>query len=196
MALEAANERLWDTVLPHFGDTTAQPKTSQDAARWTGLSDDTDVISEARGTHSSEARGTHSSEARGTYNSETRDTNINETPIPIVKLKGTVLYGQDPPEENLLLLFAGQLSITCSNATEIVQWATPSYRRPLWLRTMASKMTYPIDWPLPTPFTGEYSPPPWAPLAWCSNLHRPGIEPITETAIQTPTAVVCYIHLQ
>ena len=43
----------------------------------------------------------------------------------------------------------GQLSTTCSNATELVQWGAPSCSRQQQLLTMASEKVDPIDWPLP-----------------------------------------------
>ena len=46
-------------------------------------------------------------------------------------------------------LLWGQLSTTCSDATEVAQWAAPSCSQPQQLRTMPSEKVDLIDWPLP-----------------------------------------------
>ena len=52
--------------------------------------------------------------------------------------------------ENLSPRFVGQLSTTCSNATEVSQWAVPLAVDDSQLRTMASATVDQIDWPLPS----------------------------------------------
>ena len=44
--------------------------------------------------------------------------------------KGQVFSGQEPNRRIYYHSLSGQLSATCSNATEVAQWATPSCSRP------------------------------------------------------------------
>ena len=54
---------------------------------------------------------------------------------------------RSPPEGNKL----GQLSTTCSNATEAAQWGTPNAVDHNQLRPMASETVDPIDYSHPPP---------------------------------------------
>ena len=46
-------------------------------------------------------------------------------------LKSKVFFGQEPPNgKSTTTILWGQLSTTCSNVTEVAQWAAPSCSRP------------------------------------------------------------------
>ena len=54
-----------------------------------------------------------------------------------------------PRGESTYHCFWGQISTTCSNATEVAQWGAPSFSRPQPVTDSASKIAEPIDWLFP-----------------------------------------------
>ena len=65
------------------------------------------------------------------------------------KVKQNLLWPAIPQWKNLLPEFVGSISITCSNVTEVAQWATPSCSRPQPATNRALETVDSIGWPLP-----------------------------------------------
>ena len=77
-----------------------------------------------------------------------RCTGGSPSPEETVEGKGNVFHGQEPPsgESTYYHHLWGELSTTCSNATDVAQWETPivtvNHRQ---LRIMASETIDPIE---------------------------------------------------
>ena len=62
-----------------------------------------------------------------------------------------------PPEKNLLILFVrSTINYTCSNATEVAQWVSPSYSRPPLYAQWRQRQWIQLTGRYPSLFTEQY----------------------------------------